>query len=75
LLSEHVGRGRGSIIGNKGFVAIARKLGTIQSQANASLGNTVGTQTDNGVMPGAVLRLFTVAAGIVPARATLERGW
>jgi len=62
-------------MGNKGFVAIARKLGTNQSQANASLGNTVGPPIDNGVMPGAVLHLFTVAAGIVPARATLERGW
>jgi len=75
LLSEHGGRGWGSIMGNKGFVAIARKLGTNQSQANASLGNTVGPPIDNGVMPGAVLHLFPVAAGIVPARAALERGW
>jgi hypothetical protein len=62
-------------MGNKGFLAIARKLGMNQSQANASLGNTVGLPTDNAVMPGTVLHLFPVAAGIVPAWATHERGW
>jgi hypothetical protein len=58
-------------MGNRGFVAMARKLGTNQSQANA----TVGPLTDNGVMPGAVLHLVPVAATILPARAALERGW
>ena len=56
---------------NRGYVAIARKLGINQSQANASL----GPPTDNGVMPGAVLHLVPVGAGILPARATLEHGW
>jgi len=60
---------------NRGYVAIARKLGINQSQANASLDNTVVPPTDNGVMPGAVLHLVPVGAGILPARATLEHGW
>jgi hypothetical protein len=55
---------------NRGYVAIARKLGINQSQANASL----GPPTDNGVMPGAVLHLVPVAALILPARATLLCG-
>jgi hypothetical protein len=62
-------------MGGKEFVAIAWKLGINQSQTKASPGNTVGPPTDNGVMPGAFLHLFPLAAGIVPARATLERGW
>jgi hypothetical protein len=55
---------------NRGYVAIARKLGINRSQANASL----GPPTDNGVMPGAVPHLVPVAALILPARATLLCG-
>jgi hypothetical protein len=55
---------------NMGNVAIARKLGLNQSQANASL----GPPTDDGVMPGAVPYLVPVAALILPARATLLCG-
>jgi sortase A len=37
-------------------------------------GNTGGTPTDNSGEPGAVLRIVLVAAGFLPAGATLRRG-
>jgi hypothetical protein len=36
--------------------------------------NTGGTPTDNSGKPCAVLSLALVAAGLLPARATLRRG-
>ena len=63
-----------STLDNSGFVAGARKLGNSRSQVNAAPGNTAGALADEGKMPDAVLLLAHVAAGIMPAYATLERG-
>jgi hypothetical protein len=62
-----------STLDNSRFVAGARKLGKSRSQVNAA-GNTAGAPADEGEMPDAVLLLAHVAAGIMPAYATLERG-
>ena len=59
LISEHIGRVWVSIMGNKELVLD---------------GNTGGTPTDNSGEPGAVLRLASVAARLLPAGATLRRG-
>ena len=59
LISEHNGRVWVSIMGNRGLVLD---------------GNTGGTPPDNSGKPGAVLRLALVAAGLLPAGATLGRG-
>jgi hypothetical protein len=58
-----------STLDNSRFVAGARKLGKSRSQVNAA-----GAPADEGKMPDAVLLLAHVAAGIMPAYATLERG-